>query len=270
MSFHRFRIIQPLTDILSYVPPRAQWQQDDKQQMVEGAVQDPQSSNTQNPTSQEPLFLRSDEQVATQSTNTTAPIVSSKPSAGVYFEDVDPKFAGGSNDANSVTPNNDFNGVMPINYSAGYNTRVESPRPPVGRTNPNQPNYHGYAHNNNSFNGYRPNGGQQYIPYAPGRGEYAPPPQSPAFSEQTNFTSISQRPINPRWQPPPGQPPQGRAPLRNGPLLSGNPDFELPTLSHGRSGRGRAPGVIPPGVIPPGLGADKGGRYPQPPPNISR
>ncbi|KAK0669559.1 putative pH-response regulator protein palI/RIM9 [Cercophora samala] len=60
--------------------------------------------------------------------------------------------------------------------------------------------------------------------------------RSPAESERSNFTSISQRGINPRWQPPPEMPQMiPRRPVgNNNPrpadiLLNSNPDFELPT-----------------------------------------
>ena len=82
-------------------------------------------------------------------------------------------------------------------------------------------------------------------------------PRSPAASTSSHFTSVSQRGINPRWQPAPPPPQfQGeynptRRKARNDQMqfLSGNPDFELPVP---RSGR-RAP-------IP----GDGGGRYPMP------
>lgn len=64
--------------------------------------------------------------------------------------------------------------------------------------------------------------------------------RSPAESERSNFTSISQRGINPRWQPPPEMPQMiPRRPVgNNGPrpadlLLNSNPDFELPTRGEG-------------------------------------
>jgi len=83
--------------------------------------------------------------------------------------------------------------------------------------------------------------------------------RSPAESDRSNFTSVSQRGINPRWNPGPGQgygapmpnrrpnPPQQQRDL----LLNSNPDFELPT-ARGRGGsaaRGRMPGAIP-GMVP--------------------
>ncbi|KAH8884320.1 pali-domain-containing protein [Thozetella sp. PMI_491] len=83
--------------------------------------------------------------------------------------------------------------------------------------------------------------------------------RSPAESERSTFTSISQRGINPRWNPPPPPPGRGgyggpnmvipRRPV-NRPadmLLSSNPDFELP--SHGGSSR-PAGGMIPGSAYP--------------------
>lgn len=92
--------------------------------------------------------------------------------------------------------------------------------------------------------------------------------RSPAESDRSNFTSVSQRGINPRWNPGPGPGPgPGQsygAPMPNrrptNPpqqqqrdlLLNSNPDFQLPT-GRGRggaaAGRGRAPGGIP-GMVP--------------------
>lgn len=73
--------------------------------------------------------------------------------------------------------------------------------------------------------------------------------RSPAMSTTSNFTSISQRPPNPNWQPGyappmPGQMGMGGPAPRRGPtpsqLLGGNPDFELPGVGPrgGRGGRG--------------------------------
>ncbi|KAI6365449.1 regulator of ime2 [Pyricularia grisea] len=85
--------------------------------------------------------------------------------------------------------------------------------------------------------------------------------RSPAASERSTFTSISQRGINPRWNPPPpsmmpgyGPAPQ-RRPNRNDMLLNSNPDFELPTNRGGRGGSPpRAPGtsMIPGSAYPNG------------------
>lgn len=78
--------------------------------------------------------------------------------------------------------------------------------------------------------------------------------RSPAESERSTFTSISQRGVNPRWNPPP-QPPMAQGfgqhlipPRRqmnaNDVLLKSNPDFELPAARNNqpRTGAGMIPG----------------------------
>ena len=89
-------------------------------------------------------------------------------------------------------------------------------------------------------------------------------PRSPAASTSSHFTSVSQRGINPRWQPPPSQPqfeqyPPRRPKPRNDQMqfLSGNPDFELPVNRGNKRGGGGIPGGISPL-------SDNGGRYPVP------
>ncbi|KAM0208304.1 hypothetical protein ACHAPA_000263 [Fusarium lateritium] len=79
--------------------------------------------------------------------------------------------------------------------------------------------------------------------------------RSPAESEHSTFTSISQRGINPRWnpQPPPpmpyqqGPPHRRPAPQQRRDVLLDTPDFQLPSA---RSGRG--PGMVPGSAYPPG------------------
>ncbi|KAI0149582.1 pali-domain-containing protein [Xylariaceae sp. FL1272] len=87
----------------------------------------------------------------------------------------------------------------------------------------------------------------------------APGARSPTVSERSGFTSVSQRGVNPRWNPPPGQgfgqqmmPPR-RPVNRNEPgvnILNSNPDFELPTR--------RPPG----GAVAPARGGAAGGMIP--------
>ncbi|KAL1892873.1 regulator of ime2 [Sporothrix stenoceras] len=119
--------------------------------------------------------------------------------------------------------------------------------------------------------------------------------RSPAESERSTFTSISQRGINPRWNPPPpnnlmpgyggggsmgggGMGGMGgivpRRPVRdtNETLLNSNPDFSLPTAGGGRrppgGGRrlpgGGAPAMGPSTMGPPGgaSGMIPGSAYP--------
>ena len=65
--------------------------------------------------------------------------------------------------------------------------------------------------------------------------------QDGPLSEASNFTSISERGVNPQWQPEnrgpygPGGIPNRGPPQQQDFLLAGNPDFELPG---GRGGRG--------------------------------
>lgn len=84
---------------------------------------------------------------------------------------------------------------------------------------------------------------------------------SPAMSDTSNFTSVSQRGVNPNWRPPPGYGPgPGQAPgpsqrrnERNDMILGQNPDFVLPGMRGGRGGRGRGMGrPNPTGLTPPG------------------
>lgn len=75
------------------------------------------------------------------------------------------------------------------------------------------------------------------------------------MSERSTFTSISQRGINPRWNPPPGPPGAFGGPIRRPPpnrnevnILNSNPDFQLPTGRGG--GRGGGGNMIPGGAYP--------------------
>ncbi|KAJ3528271.1 hypothetical protein NM208_g10276 [Fusarium decemcellulare] len=82
-----------------------------------------------------------------------------------------------------------------------------------------------------------------------------PGARSPAESERSNFTSISQRGINPRWNPNPPPLPYQQGPHRRPAnqqqqrqdLLLDNPDFQLPN-----SRNGRGPGMVPGSAYPPG------------------
>ncbi|KAF2763966.1 pali-domain-containing protein [Teratosphaeria nubilosa] len=91
-----------------------------------------------------------------------------------------------------------------------------------------------------------------------------------AGSDASHFTSISQRPVNPEWQPGPGSAcggsSRGGAPQRRREdvILNANPDFTLPGIGPpGRAGRGGRGGRGGMGAaIPPASGLTPGGRYP--------
>ncbi|PKY04604.1 pali-domain-containing protein [Aspergillus campestris IBT 28561] len=59
-------------------------------------------------------------------------------------------------------------------------------------------------------------------------------PSSPTTSDISHFTSISERPVNPRWHPPPPPPMPTRT--KQSILLENNPDFDL-RVGAGRGGR---------------------------------
>jgi hypothetical protein len=106
--------------------------------------------------------------------------------------------------------------------------------------------------------------------------------RSPAASDASHFTSVSQRGVNPNWRPPPGQQQRPRGPPRvDDIVLAANPEFSLPGVgASGRGGRGGfrgrgGSGMGPSGGVPgglPGMGmggglgpaSGGGGRYPSP------
>jgi len=98
-------------------------------------------------------------------------------------------------------------------------------------------------------------------------------------SETSHFTSISERPVNPNWAPPPGSQSGGsergaaagygygaavqQQRRREDMILGGNPDFALPGMGPGASGRNRAGSRGATGsAVGPGVGVAAGGRYP--------
>jgi hypothetical protein len=84
--------------------------------------------------------------------------------------------------------------------------------------------------------------------------------RSPAESERSNFTSISQRGVNPHWNPPPPMPHQYPPPHHRRPapqqqqrqdMLLDMPDFQVPGGASSNSKRG-GPGMIPGSAYPTG------------------
>ncbi|WEW60241.1 regulator of ime2 [Emydomyces testavorans] len=79
--------------------------------------------------------------------------------------------------------------------------------------------------------------------------EFPGGPRSPADTESSHFTSISQRGINPQWRPPGSESAKASVQHRQDVLLSNNPDFALPTgrarANTGVGGRMPAPTPMP-------------------------
>lgn len=111
--------------------------------------------------------------------------------------------------------------------------------------------------------------------------EDLPGARSPAESETSNFTSVSQRGVNPNWRPGYGGEFNSFAPARRqsntqARILDANPDFHLPGM--GPAGRrppppgrgGYGPGMPPGRLPPPGtrIPPTADGPYPRGPPVI--
>lgn len=81
--------------------------------------------------------------------------------------------------------------------------------------------------------------------------------RSPAESERSTFTSISQRGVNPQWNPPPPMPhkrgPPRRPQQQRQDMILDNPDFQVPGGRSGGGGGQRAgPGMVPGSAYPTG------------------
>lgn len=152
-----------------------------------------------------------------------------------YYEDVDPRFA-----EPSVV------GELPTSLTPGPQQSAMRPPPPrLLHPNPNA-DYNG---SNGSAPSLERDSSYENLPEGA---------LSPAMSEGSNFTSVSQRGVNPNWRPPPGYgngpPPAQRRNERNDMILGANPDFVVPGMRGGRGGRGRG-GMMrgaPNGLTPPG------------------
>lgn len=142
-----------------------------------------------------------------------------------YYEDVDPRFA---EQPVAAPP-----AIEPSQFSApGY--------PPNNKLRPIQTNAPRQLDGSSSYEDLQSGA------------------RSPAESDRSNFTSVSQRGVNPRWNDGPGYAPMPNrrpVPPQNDILLNSNPDFQL---SGGRGGAGgmrggmRGRGMTPPSAYPGG------------------
>ena len=161
-----------------------------------------------------------------------------------YYEDVDPRFAQPEVHAPPPMPTS----LMPGGFTA--------PNPNfLSTTNSSDPN----------------------LPRTSSYDDLPDGSRSPAASEASHFTSVSQRPINPNWRPEMGAPagqfapfPGPRRPMRQEDVIleanAANPDFMIPAgrgrgRGRGGGGRGRG-GPMPPTMMGPGPGLSNQSRYP--------
>ncbi|KAI9675076.1 MAG: hypothetical protein M1817_001483 [Caeruleum heppii] len=148
-----------------------------------------------------------------------------------YYEDVDPRFADHEQPVHAIS-------AVPASLTPGYGHPGGHPG---GQQMPPQSQGHLGVDDRPSYENLHDNS------------------RSPAESDTSHYTSVSQRGVNPQWRPMPQQSGQmGAAPRRPGPqqqrdmLLSGNNDFELTGAGASRNGPrggGRMPGQ-PPGRYP--------------------
>ncbi|KAF1841617.1 pali-domain-containing protein [Cucurbitaria berberidis CBS 394.84] len=165
-----------------------------------------------------------------------------------YYEDVDPRFAEPARvNAPPIMPAS----LMPGGFSSSNPNLLAAPN----SSDPNLPRTASYD-------------------------ELPEGSRSPAVSEASHFTSVSQRPVNPNWIPelgaPAGQfaPYNGRRPVRQEDAIlqanAANPDFAIPGAMRGGRGRGRGRGGRGGAIGPPppatmmgqGPGLTNQSRYP--------
>lgn len=177
-------------------------------------------------------------------------------SADTYVEDVDPRFA---EPQESRPPQTQSSAPLPSALTSGLH--------PHSSQQGIIENTHDSHHNNANL---QPSHSYDSIP----ENTHDAGSRSPAISDGSNYTSISQRGINPAWQPPPnhmmgagGVPNRKPIGQQRDVLLTSNPDFELP-IQGGRPGaagggrpRASSRGQRQPGMIP-GMEPGHGGRYP--------
>jgi len=165
-----------------------------------------------------------------------------------YYEDVDPRFA---EPAQASHPPPMPSSLMPGGFSAAQTSFLLAP-----------------------------NHSDSNLPRTSSFDDLPEGSRSPAVSEASHFTSVSQRPVNPNWRPemgaPAGQfgPYNGRRPMRQEDVIleanAVNPDFAIPGAGRGRGrgrgGRGRGGANVPPSVpatmLGPGPGLTNQSRYP--------
>ncbi|KAI9781203.1 MAG: regulator of ime2 [Peltula sp. TS41687] len=212
----------------SYVPPRAGWAQENPDAIPSVDVsRTPPPGEAKTSPVELPTTARSEEHPPNPS-----PTHARVASSDSYYEDVDPRF-----DVTAHVPTTSTVDV-PASLQPAY-------RQPMNAAYPVMENPHITMTGSNSYENIH---------------DMA---RSPAQSDTSHYTSVSQRGVNPNWQPPSPQggvvpPRQVQRPQRDM-LLAGNSDFELP----GGPSRGRAPGGnMPNPTGQGGVAMTSGSRYP--------
>lgn len=231
-----------------YVPARANWDQNQNPNQNNPSNQTLPTTSSSNSRGLSPIM---DSPVELPAQLSTVGVPNNERSSD-YYEDIDPKFA-----EPAVIPPP---GPLPSSLMPG------------GSSNPNLLNTSTPSLNTSDPN-LRRNSSYEDMPDGS---------RSPAASEASHFTSVSQRGVNPNWRPPPpgmGGPPVpgqygpygGRRPMRQEDVIleanAANPDFAVPGAElgrgrgRGRGGRGGRGGPLGPGMIAP-MGLGNQGRYP--------
>ena len=238
-----------LTNYSSYIPPRAAW--------AGGIARNntpPLHSNQQlSPVHHSPVELPASQyHTSPQPQDQHSPIHVRNTSADNYYEDVSPRFA-------DSDPMAQTSGVLPSALLPGHNVDAA----PIHHQNHQQQQYLQPQHREERSPGGHLQPSNSYESIQEGT-------RSPAESDNSNFTSVSQRGVNPDWRPAPGQHIGGGGGNGGGPggmggnggyggmgvggvpnrrpiqpamqqqrdlLLASNPDFEVPSMAGGRGGR---------------------------------
>lgn len=200
-----------------YIPARAQWNgQSNPSYQTLTSVNNSNSSRGLSPIQDSPVEL------ATQQSHVNAPTSNRLERSSDYYEDVDPRFA---EPVPAHQPLTMPTSLMPGGFAASNPNLLSAPG--ANHSDPNLPRTNSYD-------------------------ELPEGSRSPAASEASHFTSVSQRPVNPNWRPdmgtPAGQfvPYNGRRPVRQEDVIlqanAANPDFALPGMAGRGNGRGRGRG----------------------------
>ncbi|KAF1947311.1 pali-domain-containing protein [Clathrospora elynae] len=223
-----------------YLPVRAGW---NGQKIISDQTIDTTNNNSRGLSP----ILDSPVEFPAQLSQVGGPTLNKPERSSDYYEDVDPRFA------------------EPV--------QAQHPLPMPTSLMPG-----GFASSNPNRLG-APNSSDAHLPRTSSYDDLPEGARSPAASEASHFTSVSQRPVNPNWRPEMGAPagqfapfPGPRRPMRQEDVIleanAANPDFAIPGgargRGRGRGGRGRGGAIAPPPatMMGQGPGLTNQSRYP--------